>query len=90
MVSKHYKLIAIDVSKQIELKNPDLKKPNNFIDKLEDDTATMFFIMKNRKSNFWIFTKFCKHYIKSKQKIINWLNDTTNEESKFATKYYML
>ena len=52
MVSKHYKLIAIDVSKQIELKNPDLKKPNNFVDKLEDDAATMFFIMKNRKSNF--------------------------------------
>ena len=24
------------------------------------------------------------------QKIINWLNDTTNEESKFATKYCML
>ena len=47
MVSKHYKLIAIDVSKQIEL-----KKPNNFIDKFEDDEATMFFIMKNRKSNF--------------------------------------
>ena len=24
------------------------------------------------------------------QKIINWLNDTTNEESKFAPKYCML
>ena len=29
--SKHYKLIAIDLSKQIELENPDLKQQNNFI-----------------------------------------------------------
>ena len=29
--SKHYKLIAIDLSKQIELENPDLKQQINFI-----------------------------------------------------------
>ena len=28
--SKHYKLIAIDLSKRIELENPDLKKTNKF------------------------------------------------------------
>ena len=28
--SKHYKVIAIDLSKQIELKNPDLKQQINF------------------------------------------------------------
>ena len=33
--SKHYKLIAIDLSKQIELENPDLKQQINFIEKLE-------------------------------------------------------
>ena len=33
--SRHYKLIAIDLSKQIELKNPDLKQQTNFIGKLE-------------------------------------------------------
>ena len=33
--SKHYKLIAIDLSKQIELENPDLKQQINFIGKLE-------------------------------------------------------
>ena len=32
--SKHYKLIAIDLSKQIELENPDLKQQINFIVKL--------------------------------------------------------
>ena len=28
--SKHYKLIAIDLSKRIEFENPDLKKTNKF------------------------------------------------------------
>ena len=46
--SKHYKLIAIDLSKQIELENPDLKQQINFIGKLErNEGATMFFIIKN-------------------------------------------
>ena len=38
--SKHYKLIAIDLSKQIELENPDLKQQINFIGR------TMFFIIE--------------------------------------------
>ena len=42
--SEHYKLIAIDLSKQIELENPNLKQQISFIGKLEDDRATMFFI----------------------------------------------
>ena len=33
--SKHYKLIAIDLSKQIELENPDLKQQINFIGRLD-------------------------------------------------------
>ena len=44
--SEHYKLIAIDLSKQIELENPNLKQQINFIGKLEDDKATMFFIIE--------------------------------------------
>ena len=32
--SNHYKLIAIDLSKQIKLENPDLKQQINFIGKL--------------------------------------------------------
>ena len=40
--SKHYKLIAIDLSKQIELENPDLKQQINFIGKLEEDEANVF------------------------------------------------
>ena len=43
--SKHYKLIAINLSKQIELENPNLRQQINFIGKLEDDKATMFFII---------------------------------------------
>ena len=51
--SKHCKLIAINLSKQIELKNPDLRQQTNFIGKLEDDEATMFFIIeKSEETNF--------------------------------------
>ena len=53
-LSKHYKLIAIDLSKQIELENPDLKQQINFIGKLKkDDGETMFFIVeKTKERNF--------------------------------------
>ena len=51
--SKHYKLIAIDLNKQIELENPDLKQEINFIGRLEDDKAAMFFIIeKSEKTTF--------------------------------------
>ena len=44
--SNHYRLIAIYLSKQIELENLDLKQQINFIGKLEEDYgATMFFIV---------------------------------------------
>ena len=44
--SKHSKVIAIDLSKQIELENPDLKQQINFIGKLErEGGAIMFFVI---------------------------------------------
>ena len=43
---KHYKLIAIDLSKQIELKLPDVKQQNNCIGKLEKDEVAIFFIIE--------------------------------------------
>ena len=45
-LSKHFKLIAIDLSKQIELEKADLQQQINFISKYEDDRATMFFIIE--------------------------------------------
>ena len=42
----HHKLVAIDLSKQNELKNPDLKQQINFIGRLEENNATMFFIIE--------------------------------------------
>ena len=44
---KQYKLIAIDLSKQTELQNHDLKQKNKFNGNLEDDEAIMFFIFEN-------------------------------------------
>ena len=55
--SKHYKLTAIDVSKQIELENPDLKQQINFIGKLEDDEAAMFFIIKKSEETTFEFSQ---------------------------------
>ena len=47
--SKHYKLIAIDLSKQIELENPNLKQQINFIGRIErDEGATMLFIIEKK------------------------------------------
>ena len=43
----NYKLIAIDLSKQIELENKDIKQQINFIGNLErDDGTVMFFIIE--------------------------------------------
>ena len=46
----HYRLIAIGLSKQIELENPDLKQQINFVGRLEED-ATMFFIIEKKRRN---------------------------------------
>ena len=72
-ISKHYKLIAIDLRKQTELENPDLKQQINFIGRLEkNEGATMFFIIeKKRRNHFRFFTKFyncCLIRIKRKLK----------------------
>ena len=53
--SKHCKLIAIDLSKQIELKSPHLKQQINFIGKLEADEATMFFIIEKPEETAFEF-----------------------------------
>ena len=74
--SKHYKLIAIDSS----------KKKINFIGKLEDDKATMFFIIEKSEETTFEFSQNFVLYKMETQKIINLLNNSSNEESKFATK----
>ena len=52
---KHYKLIPIDLSKKNELENLDLRQQSNFIGKLEDDKATMFFIIKKSEETILEF-----------------------------------
>ena len=103
--SKHYKLIAlskqteIDLSKQTELENPDLKQQINFIERLmRNEGATMFFIIEKSEETtfefwqnaatvvwFWLRIKM------ETQKIVNLLGDANNESSKFATrKWYVI
>ena len=46
-LKEHYKLIAIDLSKQINLENKYIKQQINFIGNLEcDNGAVMFFIIE--------------------------------------------
>ena len=56
-ILKHYKLIAIDLSKQIELENPDLKQQINFIGKLEEDEAIMFLIIEKSEETSLEFSQ---------------------------------
>ena len=53
----HYKLIAIDLSKQIELENPDLKQQIHFIGRLEENNATMFFIIEKKEETIFDFSQ---------------------------------
>ena len=53
----HYKLIAIDLSKQIELENLDLKQQINFIGTLEENNVTMFSIIEKKEETTFDFSK---------------------------------
>ena len=56
--SKHYRLIAIDLSKQTELENPNLKQKINFIESLErNEGATMFFIIEKKEETPFDFSQ---------------------------------
>ena len=52
---KHYKIIAIDLSKQTKLKDP---QQNNFIGKISRNTgATMFFIIERSEETTFGFSQ---------------------------------
>ena len=52
---KHYKLIAIDLSKPIELENINLKQQFNFIGRHNEDNATMFIITEKSEETIFEF-----------------------------------
>ena len=55
---EHYKLIAIDLSKQIESENKDIKQQINFIGNLEhDDDAVIFFIIEKSEETILEFSQ---------------------------------
>ena len=97
--SKHYELTAIDLSKQIELENPDLKQQINFIGRLtRNEGAPMFFIIEMSEETTFEFSQnavtvvwFWLRIKMETQKIVNLLGDANNESSKFATrKWYVI
>ena len=85
--SNHYKVIAIDLSKQSELENSDLKQQTNFIGRLDENNGTTMFVInekseettfefsQNTVSVVW-FSLFWTIYKMETQKIVNLLNDT--------------
>ena len=91
--SKHYKLTAINLSKQIELENSDLKQQINFIGRLKrDEGATIFFIIEKSEETTFEFSQnaatvvwFWLRIKMETQKIANLLGDADNESLKFAT-----
>ena len=90
--SNHYKLIAIDLRKQIELENPDLKQKIILLVTLKKIMEQQCFSsLKNQKKQLLIYHKILQTSYKiGTQKIINLLNDSSNKESKLATKNGML
>ena len=58
---EHYKLIAIDLSKQIELENKNVKQQINFIGNLErDNGAVMIFIIEKSEETI---IEFLQNYV---------------------------
>ena len=53
----YYQLIDIDLSRQTELENPDLKQQINFIGRLEENNATMFFIIEKKEKTTFDFSQ---------------------------------
>ena len=52
-----YHLIAIDLSKQIELENPDSKQQINFIGRLEENNTTMLLIIEKKEETTFDFSQ---------------------------------
>ena len=85
--SKHYKLIVIGLSKQIELENPDLRQQINLLASLKMIKQQCFSLLRNQKKQLLNFYKILRvSYKIEKQNIINLLNDSSNKGSKFVTK----
>ena len=84
--SKHYKLIAIDLNKQIELENLGLKQQINFVGTVDKNNgATMFFIIEKSEETTFQFSQNAKilvwfslinalHKMETR-KIVNLLNE---------------
>ena len=81
--------MAIDLRKQIELENLDLKQQVNFIGRLErNEGATIFFIIKKSEETNFEFTQnavavawFWLCMKMETQKLVNLLSDADSESS---------
>ena len=56
-IKDHDKLIEIDLSKQTELENPNLKQQISFIGRLDKNNVTMFFIIEKKEEIIFDFSQ---------------------------------
>ena len=96
--SKHYKLIAKDLSWKIELENPDLRQQINFIGGLgRDGGVTMFFIIEKSEETTFEFSQNAANVVwfwlcikMETQKIVNLLGHANNESSRLQQENHTL
>ena len=53
----HCQLIATDLSKKIELENPDLKQQISLIGRLEENNATMILVIEKKEETTFDFSQ---------------------------------
>ena len=85
---ENYRLNATDLNKETKLKDP---QQISFIGKfLAERGATMFFIIEKSEETTLNFSQHSVTIIQimETQKIVNLLNNSDNENSKFATKIW--
>ena len=95
---EHYKLIAVDLSTQNELENPDLKQQVDAIGRLtRNEGATMFYIIEKSKEITFQFSQNAATVVWSglcikieTQKLVNLLGDANNEFQNLQQKNGML
>lgn len=87
--SKHYRLTAIDLSNRVELETTCLSQQINFIGILDrNDGATIVFIIEKSEEKTFKFSQ--NAIVRFSLMIVNLLNGSDIESSKFATKKWLV
>ena len=91
---KNYKLIAIDLSKQIGLENPDLNNKLILLEDLKKIMQQCSLLLRKKEESTFNFSQNSAVVVdmnkNGNSRIINLLNDSDNESSRFATRKWFV